>query len=92
LIAADSALIELNVPASVKSNPIEPLLIDPAKSRPIVNVLVYPNAVLNVLADKLSISAFPLLRELNIPYCEDIVLTLRDSYATCPESTKAPLS
>ena len=66
LIAAVPALIELNVPASVKSDPIEPLLIDPAKRRPIVNVLVKPNAVLNALTDRVSISAFPLLRELNL--------------------------
>ena len=40
LITAVPALIELNVPASVKREPIEPLLMDPAKRRPIVNVLV----------------------------------------------------
>ena len=85
-------LIELNVPASVKSEPIEPLLIDPARRRPIVNVLTKPKAVLNDLTDKVSISAFPPVTELNIICCVDIVLTLRESVASCPESNRLPLS
>ena len=92
LISAVPALIELNVPAFVKSEPIEPLLIDPARRRPIVNVLTKPNAVLNDLTDKVSIPAFPPLRELNVPCCVEIVLTLRDSVAKCPESNRLPLS
>ena len=48
-IVAVPALIELNAPAAVRREPIDPLLIDVAKSVPIVNVLAYPTAVLKEL-------------------------------------------
>ena len=92
LTPAVPAVTKLNEPESVTSEPIEPLLIDPARRRPIVNVLTKPKAVLNALTDKVSISAFPPLRELNIICCVEIVLTLRVSVARCPESNRLPLS
>ena len=55
-------------------------------------MLTKPNAVLNDLTDKVSIPAFPPLRELTTLCCVDIVLTLRVSVATCPESDRLPLS
>ena len=92
LIPAVPAVTRLNEPESVTSEPIEPLLIDPARRRPIVNVLTKPNAVLNDLTDKVSIPAFPLLRELKLASWAVIVLTLIESVASCPESNRLPLS
>ena len=92
LIAAVPALIELNEPVFICDCPIEPLLMDPTKRVPIVNVLVNPKAVLKLLTDNVSIPAFPLLRELKLALWAVIELTSRLSVARCPESNKAPLS
>ena len=92
LTSAVSAVTRLNEPESVTSEPIEPLLIDPARRRPIVNVLTKPNAVLNALTDNVSIPADPLLRELKLACWAVMVLTLRVSVARCPESNRLPLS
>ena len=92
LTPAVPAVTRLNEPESVTSEPIEPLLIDPARRRPIVNVLTKPNAVLNALTESVSIPAFPLLRELKLACWAVIVLTLRVSVASCPESNRLPLS
>ena len=55
-------LIELNAPVAISKEPIEPLLIDPAKSVPTVNVLAEPPSVLRIPTP-----AFPVLIELNAP-------------------------
>ena len=78
--------IELKSPFAIAKEPIEPLLIDPAKREPTFNVLVY---VYEVVKDP--IPAFPVLIELKMPSVDVIELTVIVSVAKTPENTILPL-
>ena len=61
------ALIELNAPAAVNNDPIEPLLIEAANNDPTVRLLNVPTSLLKIVVFSILVVTVPALIELNAP-------------------------